>query len=68
MRELTPTERSSAVTVAELVKRYPRGRANAVDGISFTVARGEMVGYIGPNGAGKSTTIKMLTGIRRYWG
>ena len=35
----------------------------AVDGISFSVERGEMVGYIGPNGAGKSTTIKMLTGI-----
>lgn len=38
-------------------------RVRAVDSISFTVARGEMVGYIGPNGAGKSTTIKMLTGI-----
>jgi len=35
----------------------------AVDGISFQVERGEMVGYVGPNGAGKSTTIKMLTGI-----
>jgi ABC-2 type transport system ATP-binding protein len=35
----------------------------AVDGVSFALARGEMVGYIGPNGAGKSTTIKMLTGI-----
>jgi ABC-2 type transport system ATP-binding protein len=35
----------------------------AVDGISFRVTTGEMVGYIGPNGAGKSTTIKMLTGI-----
>ena len=35
----------------------------AVDGISFDIDRGEMVGYIGPNGAGKSTTIKMLTGI-----
>ena len=35
----------------------------AVDGISFSIERGEMVGYIGPNGAGKSTTIKMLTGI-----
>lgn len=35
----------------------------AVDGIDFTVQKGEMVGYIGANGAGKSTTIKMLTGI-----
>jgi ABC-2 type transport system ATP-binding protein len=40
-----------------------RRRVRAVDGLSFTVAPGEMVGYIGPNGAGKSTTIKMLTGI-----
>ena len=35
----------------------------AVDGISFSVESGELIGYIGPNGAGKSTTIKMLTGI-----
>ena len=35
----------------------------AVDKVSFSVARGEVVGYLGPNGAGKSTTIKMLTGI-----
>ncbi|PKV85940.1 ABC-2 type transport system ATP-binding protein [Streptomyces sp. TLI_146] len=43
--------------------RRERGQVRAVDGISFSVPRGEMVGYIGPNGAGKSTTIKMLTGI-----
>lgn len=35
----------------------------AVDGVSFEIAQGDMVGYVGPNGAGKSTTIKMLTGI-----
>ncbi len=37
----------------------------AVDGVSFSLEEGEMVGYVGPNGAGKSTTIKMLTGILR---
>ncbi|MFC4036408.1 ATP-binding cassette domain-containing protein [Streptomyces polygonati] len=43
--------------------RRERHQVRAVDGISFSVPRGEIVGYIGPNGAGKSTTIKMLTGI-----
>ncbi|MCP9987928.1 MULTISPECIES: ABC transporter ATP-binding protein [Streptomyces] len=43
--------------------RRERRRVRAVDGLTFRVARGEMVGYIGPNGAGKSTTVKMLTGI-----
>ncbi|MEH0544629.1 ABC transporter ATP-binding protein [Streptomyces sp. B21-105] len=47
---------------AGLLRRELR-QVRAVDGLSFSVARGEMVGYIGPNGAGKSTTIKMLTGI-----
>ncbi len=52
--------------VAGAVKALFRPRYDAkvaVDGISFTVEPGEMVGYIGVNGAGKSTTIKMLTGI-----
>ncbi len=35
----------------------------AVEGVSFDIAAGELVGYLGPNGAGKSTTLKMLTGI-----
>ncbi|MER5931318.1 ATP-binding cassette domain-containing protein [Streptomyces sp. NPDC002054] len=43
--------------------RREKHQVRAVDGISFEVAAGEVVGYIGPNGAGKSTTIKMLTGI-----
>ena len=45
-----------------LVSRQHR-LVRAVDGISFEVQPGELVGYIGPNGAGKSTTIKMLTGL-----
>lgn len=48
--------------VKSLLARQYR-QVSAVDGVSFRVAAGEMVGYIGPNGAGKSTTIKMLTGI-----
>ena len=35
----------------------------ALDGASFAIERGELVGLIGPNGAGKSTTVKLLTGI-----
>ncbi|WP_026581911.1 ABC transporter ATP-binding protein [Bacillus sp. J33] len=45
-----------------LVKRE-HIKKEAVKDISFSIEKGEMVGYIGPNGAGKSTTIKMLTGI-----
>ncbi len=41
---------------------YSYGETNAVNGISFDVARGEIIGFLGPNGAGKTTTIKMLTG------
>lgn len=49
-------------TFANLFSRKHR-IVQAVENVSFTVARGEIVGYLGPNGAGKSTTIKMLTGI-----
>ncbi|MDH3295741.1 MAG: ATP-binding cassette domain-containing protein [Acidimicrobiia bacterium] len=43
--------------------RRSRREVEAVKNVSFSVQRGEMVGYLGPNGAGKSTTIKMITGI-----
>ncbi|MEU8086643.1 ABC transporter ATP-binding protein [Micromonospora sp. NPDC049101] len=51
----------AAVEVADLVKRYPGSTTPAVDGLSFTVAPGEIFGLLGPNGAGKSTTIGILT-------
>jgi ABC-2 type transport system ATP-binding protein len=39
------------------------GAKTAVDGVSFTVQRGEVLGFLGPNGAGKSTTMRMITGF-----
>jgi ABC-2 type transport system ATP-binding protein len=47
--------------VRHLVKRY--NRIPAIDGVSFTILPGEILGYLGPNGAGKSTTVKILTGL-----
>src|SRR5262249_12999262 len=46
--------------VHNLIKRYHR--IPAVDGVSFSIRPGEILGYVGPNGAGKSTTVKMLIG------
>ncbi|MFA6962681.1 MAG: ATP-binding cassette domain-containing protein [Opitutaceae bacterium] len=49
------------IEVKSLVKDY--GSKRAVDNISFTVKRGDILGFLGPNGAGKSTTMKMITGF-----
>lgn len=50
-----------AVEVRELRKVYKTGQKPAVDGLSFTVRRGEVFGLLGPNGAGKTTTVGVLT-------
>jgi ABC-2 type transport system ATP-binding protein len=47
------------ITVQDLTKRY--ARTTAVDHISFSVSKGDIVGFLGPNGAGKTTTMRMLT-------
>jgi ABC-2 type transport system ATP-binding protein len=49
------------IEVSGLTKRYRD--LVAVDGLSFTVGKGEIVGFLGPNGAGKSTTMRILTGF-----
>ena len=49
------------IDIRGLVKRF--GDFTAVDGVSFRVERGEVLGFLGPNGAGKSTTMKMVTGF-----
>ena len=48
------------IEVADLRKSY--GRFDAVSGVSFTVGKGEILGFLGPNGAGKTTTMRILTG------
>ena len=53
-----------AAVVAEGVRKA-YGATVAVDGISFTVGRGEVFGLLGPNGAGKTTTIEILEGLRQ---
>ena len=49
------------IEVAKLSKHF--GSKVAVDNLSFTVAKGEVLGFLGPNGAGKSTTMRMVTGF-----
>jgi ABC-2 type transport system ATP-binding protein len=62
-RLVTALPPSPAVWCSGLRKRY--GRRTAVDDVSLTVGRGEVVGLLGPNGAGKTTVIKMLLGLVR---
>src|SRR6478609_5105755 len=49
------------IEVETLTKQF--GTKRAVDNLSFTVEKGEVLGFLGPNGAGKSTTMRMITGF-----
>ena len=55
----TMTESDIAIEALDLVKRF--GDFTAVDGVSFVVPRGTVLGLLGPNGAGKTTTVRMMT-------
>ncbi len=58
-----PAPLPAAVAVRDLAKRY--GPVEAVRGVSFEVAAGEIFGLLGPNGAGKTTTLECILGLRR---
>ncbi len=58
-----PANADAAIRVAGLTRRF--GELTAVDGLTFSVARGELFGLVGPDGAGKTTTLRMLAGVLR---
>ena len=61
IKSVRPPGDGPALRVINLRKRY--ANITAVDDVSFTVDRGEIVGLLGPNGAGKTTTINMILGV-----
>ncbi|MFN5580176.1 MAG: ABC transporter ATP-binding protein [Akkermansiaceae bacterium] len=59
-----PTHLNSAIPMIEVINISKHfGAKHAVDNLSFTVKKGEVLGFLGPNGAGKSTTMRMVTGF-----
>ena len=60
---MTASVSTPAIDLHDVAKTY--GKTTALEGLSLTVGRGELVGLLGPNGAGKTTTIKLLLGLVR---
>ncbi len=60
-KRAAPSVTNAMIRIENLVKTF--GAKRAVDGVSFNVERGEVLGFLGPNGAGKSTTMRMITGF-----
>jgi ABC-2 type transport system ATP-binding protein len=58
---VTDADQPALIDIQHLTKRF--GTFTAVDDVTFTVQRGEVLGFLGPNGAGKSTTMRMLAGF-----
>jgi putative ABC transport system ATP-binding protein len=59
------SEKPPAVEVVDLVKTFDEGRTRAVDGVTFSVARGEFVAITGPSGCGKSTLLHLIGALER---
>ena len=55
----------SEIIVENLRYRYPHAKELALDGLNFSIEKGEFIGVIGENGAGKSTAIKLILGLCR---
>jgi ABC-2 type transport system ATP-binding protein len=61
MLQASPQHMDTVVRVSNFVKRYKK--QVAVDGVDFTIRRGEIYGLIGPDGAGKSSLMKAIAGV-----
>jgi len=65
LKKMPQDGKNKAIEALNLTKTFQGGNIHAVDGISFSVRRGEIFGLLGPNGAGKTTTIKMIVTLAK---
>lgn len=63
MSSSPPSVTQAAISAQDLVKRFPNQPRNVLDGITFTVERGECLALLGPSGCGKTTLLRLLMGI-----